>query len=62
MGTGLIICVSSLLHEACGRLLKKDMMILQQQVMIHPLQVEAQRPHLRFLLRTKKRSRTMPLP
>ena len=62
MGTGLIRCVSSLLHETCGRLLKKDMMILQQQVMIHPLQAEVQRPHLRFLLRTKKRSRTMPLP
>ena len=62
MGTGLIRCVSSLSHETCGRLLKKDMMILQQKVMIHSLQAEVQRPHLRFLLRTKKISRTMPLP
>ncbi|CAK7328070.1 unnamed protein product, partial [Dovyalis caffra] len=43
IGIGLIGCVSSLLHETYGGLLKKGMMILHRQVMIHPLQAKVQR-------------------
>lgn len=62
MDIRLIRCVSSSLRETCGRLLKKDIMILHQQEMIQPLPAEVQRSHFRFLLKTKKRSKTTPLP